>query len=81
MDTQEVIPIYLKISELTGQMLEAAQNQNWDQLSELERNCAQQVQLLKQEASQIPLPGKLRTQKNRDHPEDSGRRSGHSQFD
>lgn len=63
MDTQEVIPIYLKISELTGQMLEAAQNQNWDQLSELEKNCAEQVNLLKEEACQIPLPGKLRTQK------------------
>lgn len=63
MNTQEIIPLYQKISDLTGQMLQAAQSQNWDQLSELETSCSAHVSQLKQTAANVALPGKLRMQK------------------
>lgn len=63
MNTQDVIPLYEKISELTGQMLLAAKSQNWDALCELESSCAQHVKLLEKEAPQAPLSNQLRTQK------------------
>jgi flagellar protein FliT len=48
MTSQEVLSVYEEVFELTGQMLAAANDSDWDHLAELERRCHAHVQALKQ---------------------------------
>lgn len=65
MTSDNTLPMYEKISSLTSQMLAAAQEKKWDQLSELEMICAQHVAQLQSHAPAIELSEPLRSQKVR----------------
>lgn len=60
---QNTIHIYEAIESLSDQMLTAAKNQDWDKLTELEKNCAQHVQQLKYYQNVLPLSKDLQAQK------------------
>lgn len=47
MQNQEIITVYEQVSSLTGQMLCAARNSDWDLLSQLEQRCFEHVQTLR----------------------------------
>ncbi|HSY28576.1 MAG TPA: flagellar protein FliT [Burkholderiaceae bacterium] len=47
MNSQEVVSLYETIAEITDQMLSAARTGNWQQLSALEKICAQHVETIK----------------------------------
>ena len=64
MDSQEIIAVYETVAILTGQMLEAARNGDWDELAVLESRCTSQVDILRNEESPIPaLSGAIREKK------------------
>lgn len=46
MTSQETIATYRAMADLTGQMLRAANDNDWDRLAELEHECARHVRLL-----------------------------------
>lgn len=47
MSNETVCSLYESVAEVTSQMLEAAQSQNWDALSELELSCANYVEQIR----------------------------------
>ena len=64
MDNEQVISLYETVSELTGQMLQAAQSRDWENLAVLESHCASQIQVLKDsEPPAAALPAALRARK------------------
>jgi flagellar protein FliT len=64
MDALELIATYERILEVTGRMLEAARNDDWDRLTELERNCKAEVgRLIAQGDRAAELPDDLRARK------------------
>lgn len=65
MNSTELITIYEKVDQLTSNMLIAAQSGDWDALSQLENDCSGQVNILKENESdiQIELPVELKTKK------------------
>lgn len=63
MTGEEVISIYEKVAVITHQMLAAAREYNWEQLAELESQCASHVATLKRDESVVPLTGMVREQK------------------
>ena len=63
MNSEQVISLYEAMSDLTGQMLVAAQSRDWENLAELESHCAAHVQVLKAEETVIALEGPQRARK------------------
>jgi len=63
MNNEQVISVYETVSELTGQMLAAAQQRDWENLAELESHCASHIQLLKDGEQPAALPAALRERK------------------
>lgn len=63
MNSEQVISVYQAMSEITGQMLAAAQVRDWEGLVELESHCAQHVATLKQDEPVATLPPALRERK------------------
>lgn len=47
MSYENVCSLYESVAEVTNQMLQAAQNQEWDELSELEVTCADFVEQIR----------------------------------
>jgi len=47
MSYENVCSLYESVAEVTNQMLKAAQNQDWDELSELEVTCADYVEQIR----------------------------------
>lgn len=48
METKEIVAVYEEISDITGKMLEAARNSDWDRLTALEAECSHRVQRLRE---------------------------------
>ncbi len=65
MDNHKVIATYTAVSELTGQMLLAAQSSDWERLSTLETECAVHVNVLKSGEAGTPLTASEREHKLR----------------
>ena len=63
MNSDQVISLYETVSELTGQMLQAAQLRDWEHLAALESDCASHVQILKDGEPVAPLSGATRERK------------------
>ncbi len=47
MTSQEVVSMYEDIATITGQMVGAARDANWQQLASLEKICAQRIEIIK----------------------------------
>lgn len=65
MNSEQIISIYEAVSDLTGQMLEAARVRDWENLAELESHCAGHVSTLKASEPALPLTGESRAKKIR----------------
>ena len=63
MNSDQVISLYETVSELTGQMLQAAQARDWENLATLESHCASQIQCLKDGEPVEALSGAIRARK------------------
>lgn len=63
MNSEQVISLYEAMSDLTGQMLVAAQSRDWENLAELESHCAAHVQVLRDGETVVALDGPLRARK------------------
>lgn len=48
MNNQEILALYETVSDITGQMLTAASNRDWEQFTALESQCSGQVKRLQQ---------------------------------
>ena len=60
---EEVISIYETVSTITGEMLLAAQRQDWDQLETLESQCSHQIEIIKTRGPLAPVHGDQREHK------------------
>lgn len=65
MNSEQIISIYEAVSTLTGQMVTAAENRDWENLAELESHCTNHVATLKLAEPALPLTGELRAKKIR----------------
>ena len=65
MNSNEVISLYETVSDLTGQMLQAAQLRDWKNLVMLESHCASHIQCLKDGEPVVALTGDKRARKVR----------------
>ena len=65
MNSEQIISIYEAVSDLTGQMLVAAQTRDWENLAELESHCASHVNTLKAGEPGMALTGESRAKKIR----------------
>jgi flagellar protein FliT len=65
MNSEQIISIYEAVSDITGQMLVAAQTRDWENLAELESHCASHVNTLKAGEPGMPLTGESRAKKIR----------------
>ena len=63
MEQQSTIVIYETVAVITKQMLQAAKKQDWDELAELEANCAEQVAKLKSADDKFPLSNEVNIRK------------------
>ncbi|MGI4847380.1 MAG: flagellar protein FliT [Janthinobacterium lividum] len=63
MDRAEMIALYENVAVLTGHMLEAARNSDWDRLVELESMCTRHVQTLRENVPPPQLAGQERDRK------------------
>ena len=63
MNSDQVISLYETVSEITGQMLQAAQSRDWENLVALESHCASQMQCLKDGEPVAKLSGAIRARK------------------
>ena len=63
MNSEQVMTHYQAVSELTGQMLDAARSRDWESLALLESDCADHVQTLKDNEAKVSLSGELRAAK------------------
>lgn len=63
MKYQNSIAVYEEVAKLTNQMLLAAKQQDWDQLTNLEHCCAEHVALLKEIQDAAPLPEEAKQRK------------------
>jgi flagellar protein FliT len=48
MNNQEILAIYENVASITGEMLIAVRDGNWEQFTALEKRCSEQVRLLQQ---------------------------------
>lgn len=65
MNSQEVISLYETVAVITGQMLAAARDSDWERLVELESRCARHVETLRLSEPPEPLTGESRVRKVR----------------
>jgi flagellar protein FliT len=63
MSYEKVCSLYESVAEVTNQMLQAAQNQDWDALSELEVSCADYVEQIRDYDEVLPDAGEAYTRK------------------
>ena len=63
MNSDDVISLYQTVSDLTGKMLVAAQERDWENLAELESHCASHIQCLKDGEPVVALTGPVRARK------------------
>jgi flagellar protein FliT len=63
MNSEQIISIYEAVSDLTGQMLDAAKSRDWENLAQLESHCASHIQCLKEGEPVAPLSGAIRVRK------------------
>lgn len=63
MNGEQVISLYETVSVITGQMLQAAQLRDWENLVALESDCASHIQCLKDGEPAAPLIGPSRARK------------------
>ena len=63
MNSEEVINLYESVAHITKQMLVAAREERWDQLTALESNCAGYIDTLQMGEAPIKLTGDLRNRK------------------
>lgn len=63
MNSEQVISLYEAMSDITGQMLVAAEARDWENLAELESHCAAHVQTLKEGEPVVALTGPVRARK------------------
>lgn len=63
MNSDQVISLYETVSDLTGQMLQAAQSRDWENLAVLESHCAGHIQCLKDGEPVVALTGDTRARK------------------
>lgn len=63
MNSDQVISLYETVSELTGKMLQAAASRDWENLAELESDCASKIQILKDGEAVAALTGQTRLRK------------------
>lgn len=63
MEYHNTIALCEAVAELTNQMLLAAQQQDWDRLTDLEGSCARHVEQLKTMKDAAPLPSDARQRK------------------
>ncbi len=63
MNSQEIISLYESIADLTGQMLAAARDGDWERLAGLESHCTGHVATLKSEEPHTALSGIARERK------------------
>lgn len=63
MNDEQVLALYESVSELSGEMLAAAQAGDWEQLAELESRCASHVQVLREGEARVSLSAERRAHK------------------
>jgi flagellar protein FliT len=63
LNNDEVMSLYENVSRLTGAMLQAAKQQDWEQLNSLETQCSHEINVLKVNGPAAPLMGALRIRK------------------
>lgn len=63
MTSQQVVSTYEAMVAITARMLDAASAADWDLLTELEKQCAAHVRVLKANEPTQPLVGEPRTRK------------------
>jgi flagellar protein FliT len=63
MNSQQILSTYEAVSVLTGQMLAAAQERDWENLAQLESDCASHVRRLQDGEASVPLSGETRARK------------------
>lgn len=63
MQYDNICSLYESVAELTNQMLSAARNQDWDHLSQLEINCANYNEQIRDYADLEPLSGEAQARK------------------
>ncbi len=63
MQYENICSLYESVAELTNQMLLAAKNQDWDQLSELEISCANYNEQIRDYADLEPLSREAQARK------------------
>ena len=61
--SQHLLSVYEEMVELTGQMLTAAGNGDWETLVELEDQCAAHVRVLQADGPMQPMSGPSRLKK------------------
>ncbi len=61
--TPDLIALYEEVALMTARMLSAAQQRDWDQLSQLEHSCASCIERLSGCATAPTLSGEIRRQK------------------
>ena len=76
MSQQKILSIYQDVADITGQMLLAAKNSDWESLISLEKRCAIHVGELKKQDRVFPLSEGERQQKIDYIKKNPGRRSG-----
>jgi flagellar protein FliT len=64
MDSAQVIANYELLSALTGQMREAAERSEWDQLVSIEHECSKLVATMKQVDAEVELDKAAHQRKN-----------------
>lgn len=65
MNSEQIISVYEAVTDITAQMLAAAQMRDWENLAQLESHCASHVQALKQSEPASTLTGESRARKVR----------------
>ena len=60
---EEIISLYENVSAITGQMLQAAQQQDWARLETLESKCSREIEVIKTRGPLAPVYGDMRQRK------------------
>lgn len=63
MEKKDILALYEEVAHLTGKMLTAAHQSDWDRLTELEAGCANCMEKLKGCATEEKLTAEARQQK------------------
>jgi flagellar protein FliT len=63
MTCEDILTVYETVADLTGQMLVAATDNEWDQLVLLEKQCSDEVKVLRANEGSLALSGAARQRK------------------